>query len=52
MITKHIFRITMKREKDQVKLLKLIFTLNWEDPEMDRMALKINPKLDGVENES
>ena len=30
-------------EKDQVELLKLIFTLNWEDPEMDRMALKIKP---------
>jgi S-adenosylmethionine-diacylglycerol 3-amino-3-carboxypropyl transferase len=28
---------------DQVKLFKLIFTLNWEDPEMDRMALKIRP---------
>jgi S-adenosylmethionine-diacylglycerol 3-amino-3-carboxypropyl transferase len=24
---------------DQVKLFKLIFTLNWEDPEMDRLAL-------------
>ncbi|MCU0462407.1 MAG: BtaA family protein [Bacteroidales bacterium] len=33
----------MKHEKDQVKLLKLIFTLNWEDPEMDRMALGIKP---------
>jgi S-adenosylmethionine-diacylglycerol 3-amino-3-carboxypropyl transferase len=33
----------MKREKDQVKLLKLIFTMNWEDPEMDRLALKIKP---------
>jgi S-adenosylmethionine-diacylglycerol 3-amino-3-carboxypropyl transferase len=34
----------MKPEnKDQVELFKLIFTLNWEDPEMDRMALKIKP---------
>lgn len=33
----------MQRDKDQVKLYKLIFTLNWEDPEMDRMALKIQP---------
>jgi S-adenosylmethionine-diacylglycerol 3-amino-3-carboxypropyl transferase len=31
------------RETDQVKLYKLIFTLNWEDPEMDRIALKIKP---------
>jgi S-adenosylmethionine-diacylglycerol 3-amino-3-carboxypropyl transferase len=29
--------------KDQVGLFKLIFTLNWEDPEMDRLALKIKP---------
>lgn len=29
--------------KEQVKLFKLIFTLNWEDPEMDRKALKIEP---------
>lgn len=34
----------MKQVKtDQVELFKLIFTLNWEDPEMDRMALKIKP---------
>lgn len=33
----------MKQAKDQVELFKLIFTSNWEDPEMDRMALKINP---------
>jgi S-adenosylmethionine-diacylglycerol 3-amino-3-carboxypropyl transferase len=30
-------------EKSQVELFKLIFTLNWEDPEMDRMALSIKP---------
>ncbi len=28
-------------EKDQVQLFKLVFTHNWEDPESDRMALKI-----------
>lgn len=34
----------MKSEKmDQVELFNLIFTLNWEDPEMDRLALKITP---------
>jgi S-adenosylmethionine-diacylglycerol 3-amino-3-carboxypropyl transferase len=34
----------MKSEKkDQVELFNLIFTLNWEDPEMDRLALKILP---------
>ena len=30
-------------KKDQVELYKLIFTLNWEDPEMDRKALNIKP---------
>lgn len=30
-------------KKDQVELYKLIFTLNWEDPEMDRVALKTKP---------
>jgi len=33
----------IKRKKDQVNLYKLIFTLNWEDPEMDRKALNIRP---------
>ena len=31
------------RETDQVRLYKIIFTLNWEDPEMDRLALKCKP---------
>ena len=31
------------KRKDQVELYKLIFTLNWEDPEMDRKALNIIP---------
>src|SRR5215216_1536055 len=31
----------MKKEKDQVALFKLVFTHNWEDPESDHTALKI-----------
>lgn len=34
--------IIMKTEKDQVQLFKLVFTHNWEDPESDHAALKIN----------
>ena len=30
-------------EKDQVSLFKLVFTHNWEDPESDHAALKIQP---------
>ena len=31
-----------KKDRDQIELYKLIFTLNWEDPESDLKALKIN----------
>ena len=33
----------MKEEKDQVSLHKLVFTHNWEDPESDHAALRIQP---------
>ena len=33
--------LSMKKEKDQVALFKLVFTHNWEDPEADHAALKI-----------
>lgn len=33
----------MKRDKHQVELHKLIYTVNWEDPESDHKALKIRP---------
>jgi S-adenosylmethionine-diacylglycerol 3-amino-3-carboxypropyl transferase len=32
----------MSKEKDQVRLFKLVFTHNWEDPRADHAALKIN----------
>src|SRR5579864_7182942 len=31
----------MEEEKNQVPLFKLVFTHNWEDPESDQAALKI-----------
>ncbi|HEY2347665.1 MAG TPA: DUF3419 family protein [Puia sp.] len=34
----------MKKNKDQVKLFKLVFTQNWEDPACDHAALKIKSK--------
>jgi S-adenosylmethionine-diacylglycerol 3-amino-3-carboxypropyl transferase len=34
----------MKNEQDQVALHKLVFTHNWEDPESDHAALKIQSK--------
>jgi S-adenosylmethionine-diacylglycerol 3-amino-3-carboxypropyl transferase len=33
----------MKKEQQQVSLLKLVFTQSWEDPEVDQAALKIKP---------
>ncbi|MEO6132497.1 MAG: DUF3419 family protein [Saprospiraceae bacterium] len=33
----------MTKEKDQIPLFKLVFTHNWEDPESDHTALKIQP---------
>lgn len=33
----------MKRNKHQVELHKLIYTVNWEDPESDHKALEIQP---------
>ena len=35
--------MTKKQAQGQVKLFKLIFTMNWEDPESDYQALKITP---------
>jgi S-adenosylmethionine-diacylglycerol 3-amino-3-carboxypropyl transferase len=33
----------MNNPKNQVELSKLIFTMNWEDPESDKAALQIKP---------
>ena len=33
--------IILKQKQEQVKLFKLVFTHNWEDPESDHAALKI-----------
>lgn len=35
--------MTNDKAQGQVQLFKLIFTMNWEDPESDYQALKINP---------
>jgi len=35
--------MTKKQSKGQVQLYKLIFTMNWEDPQADYKALKITP---------
>jgi len=32
-----------KEKKDQINLYKLIYTVNWEDPQSDHKALKIQP---------
>ena len=32
-----------KKNKDQIELHKLIYTVNWEDPEADHKALAIRP---------
>jgi S-adenosylmethionine-diacylglycerol 3-amino-3-carboxypropyl transferase len=34
----------MKKAKHQVELHKLIYTMNWEDPESEHKALKIQPR--------
>lgn len=33
----------MKKDEGQVQLSELIFTMSWEDPEVDRKALRIQP---------